>query len=191
MTNRVGDPSTSSKLAAPTRLLRPAVPATYAQTRGIEGLRRLWGQLAVRGLTADRNSAPLPVPYCKGKLNCFTWGREGHKSSRTIDRSAIFLSCPQVPWRSFAGALAHRFQSPIRLFEMRTVVFPSIDSIRYLQRPGSVLTTTEGRLHKFVQDAGGLKEDQVRARTLTVVPASGMSKNRNPPLFSLASGRFR
>jgi hypothetical protein len=109
--------------------------------------------------------------------------RRDNHPFRTIDRSTIFPSYPRVLLRSFGGILAHCFQSPIRSTEVRTAAFPSIDSIGYLQRPGSVLTTTEGRLHKFVRGASGLKEDQGRARTLTVVPASGMSKIGNFPLF--------
>jgi len=78
--------------------------------------------------------------------------------------------------RSSGDALDHCFQSRIHLPEVETVVSPLIDLIGYLQRPGSVLTTPEGRLHKVVRGAGGLKEDQGQAHTLTVVPTSGMSK---------------
>src|SRR5258707_7013058 len=59
------------------------------------------------------------------------------------------------------------------------VVCPSTDLIEYLQRPGSVLMITEDRLHKFVQDADGPKEDQGRARTPTVVSVSGMSEKES------------
>lgn len=65
------------------------------------------------------------------------------------------------------------------------VVSPPIDSIGYRQRLGSVLTTIEGYLRKFVQDASGLKGDQGLARTQTVVRASGMSK---PFFFQLVVG---
>ena len=99
-----------------------------------------------------------------------------------------------MPWRSFGGALAHRFQNQhqIHSFEvLLAVVFPSIDSIGYRPLPGSVLTTTEGRLHKFVRDASGLKEDHhgpARMRMLMAVPAFRMSKPHRP--FSSASGRI-
>lgn len=198
MTNQVGDPSTSSKLAAPGRLLRPRVAATYVRTRGIEGPRRLLGRLAARGLTAGCSSAPLLVPYYKEDFHPHARRmREPTPKKinlRTIDRSTIFPSYPRVPWRSFGGALAHCFQNQnrIRSFEvLLTVVFPSIDSIGYRPRPGSVLTTTEGRLHIFVRDVSGLKEDHhgpARMRMLMAAPAFGMSKPPRP--FSSARDRI-
>ena len=93
--------------------------------------------------------------------------------------------------RSFGGALAHCFQNQIRSFEVWAVVFPSVDSRGYRQRPGSALATTAGRFHKSVRDASGLKEDPGQARMMTVVPAFGMSKKiRNPTLISSAHGQF-
>ena len=94
-----------------------------------------------------------------------------------------------MPWRSFGGALAYCFQNQdeLRSFEALAVAFPSIDSIGYRPQPGSALTTTEGRLHKFVRDASGLKEDhdgQARMRMLMAVPAFGMSKPPPPFFFS-------
>jgi len=185
-TNQVGDPSTTSTLVAPSRLLRPPVVATYARRRGIGGPRSSLGRLAVRGLIADRISAPPLVPYCKEFWEIIREVRYGYKFQkiRTISRSAIFPSCPQVLWRSFGGALAHRFQSPIRSFEVWTsVVFPSIDSIGYRRQPGNVVTPIGGRLHKVVRDASGLKEDQGPGRTLMVVRVSGVSKIGVPHNF--------
>ena len=190
-TNQVGDPSTGSKLAAPTPSLRPPVAATYARTRGTGEPRGLLGRPVVRGLTAGRNFALLLGPYCKSlsKLLC-----DGEAQSvRTIDRSTIFPSCQQALLRSFGGALARHFQSPVHSFEVETVVFLLTDLIGYPQRPGSALMTAEARLRKFVRDVNGLKEDQRRARTPTVVQASGMSEIRNFPKEnnSSASGRVR
>lgn len=172
-TNQVGDPSTGSTLAALNPLRRPPDAATSARTRGIGGPRHSLDRFGVPELIAGRNSAPLLVPYCKvlSRLLCDGEGR----SRRTIDRSTIFPSCQQVLLRSSGDALARCFQYSIHLFEVETAVFPLTDLIGYPQRPDSGLMITEGRLRKFVRDANGLKGDQRRARTPTVVPASGMS----------------
>lgn len=173
MTNQVGDPSTGSTLAALNPLRLPPDAATFARTRGIGGPRHSLGRFGVLGLIAGRNSALLLTPYCQA-LSRLLCDKEA-QSRRTIDQSTIFPSCQRVLLRSSGDALARCFQCPIHLFEVETAVFPLTGLIGYLQRPGSGLMITEGRLRKFVRDANGLKGDQRRARTLTVVPASGMS----------------